>query len=79
MAHAVLVDKLECYGVRGTALQMFNSFLENRTQFMEISHDSGDGMVSYYKTSISGFRFGAPQASIMGPLLFFYKQKLSVV
>ena len=35
--HKILLDKLDSYGVRGSSYMCFKSYLENRTQFVEIS------------------------------------------
>ena len=59
--HKVLLRKLDHYGIRGTALKWMKSYLENRTQFVSI-----DGTNS----SEQQMKYGVPQGSILGPLLF---------
>ena len=58
--HAILLKKLYHYGIRGITLKWFESYLENRTQFVQINKD---------KSNIDKLRCGAPQGSILGPLL----------
>ena len=36
--HIILIDKLKYYGVHGTNLNLFSSYLENCKQYMEIDH-----------------------------------------
>ena len=59
--HAILIDKLEYYGVEGSSLLWFNSYLSNRKQFCTY-----DGKLS----PPLPLSTGVPQGSILGPLLF---------
>ena len=59
--HTILIKKLEHYGIRGIALEWLKSYLGNREQFVTIN-----GKNSTKKS----LKFGVPQGSILGPLLF---------
>jgi hypothetical protein len=59
--HQILMQKLNFYGVQGTELLWFKSYLFNRFQYVEL--DS-------IKSSLAKLNTGVPQGSILGPLLF---------
>ena len=59
--HIILIDKLKYYGVHGTNLNLFSSYLENRKQYPEIDN---------IKSNMLQITTGVPQGSILGPLLF---------
>lgn len=57
---------MEHYGIRGTALSLISSYLNNRTQSVHLPSASGNP----YKSDSLIIRHGVPQGSILGPLLF---------
>ena len=61
VSHEILLRKLWKYGIRGTALSFFKSYLSGRSQFTKI------GCVN---SRLINILFGVPQGSILGPLLF---------
>ena len=67
LEHHVLLAKLQCYGIRGTALRWFESYLTRRkmrvTGATSNTQDSTD--LKYCNVS-----YGVPQGSCLGPLLF---------
>ena len=60
--HKILIIKSQNYGVKGTSLQWFKNYLENRKQFITYENFS----TFYIKISC-----GVPQGLILVPLLFF--------
>ena len=59
--HSILIHKLTLYGIKWTALQLFQSYLSNRLQFVE----NDDTMSDTLEIST-----GVPQGSVLGPLLY---------
>ena len=57
----ILFTKLEHYGIRGSALQLFVSYLSNRKQYIQCED---------IKSRILLILCGVPQGSVLGPILF---------
>ena len=68
--HGILLDRLnQTFGIQGVALSWFKSYLSNRTQSVCIGGES---------LSEAHLRFGVPQGSVLGPVLFtMYTQPLA--
>ena len=59
--HEILLNKLDHYGIRGTALHWFQSYLSNRKQY--VFHNGESSKLQFINC-------GVPQGSVLGPLLF---------
>ena len=59
--HKILIEKLEHYGIRGTALDWFTSYLTGRMQYTFCNNK---------KSGLNKIICGVPQGSVLGPLLF---------
>ena len=66
LSHDILLRKLHKYGIRGTSLDWFKSYLSNRS--MRVKIQSSNGKMEY--SSYHHLTYGTPQGSCLGPLLF---------
>ena len=69
--HSILLHKLRHYGISNTPLMWFESYLTDRSQYVDL-----DGTMS----QTLNLTTGVPQGSILGPLLFIiYMNDINVV
>lgn len=63
VSHELLIAKLEFYGIRGSALDFFKSYLHERKQKVFLGEEiSNEAFIQH----------GVPQGSVLGPLLFIF-------
>ena len=66
LSHSILLKKLARYGIRGTNLEWFESYLRGRTMRVKIKSLTKPYTYSCYQE----LSYGTPQGSCLGPLLF---------
>ena len=66
ISHKVFFSKLDKYGIRGTCLSWFTSYLSDRKMRVKCVGENGITEFSDFKS----IKFGTPQASVLGPLIF---------
>ena len=59
--HNIMLEKLDHYGIRGIAKNLLESYLKGRFQYTNFDGESSEKLI---------VRYGVPQGSILGPLLF---------
>ena len=59
--HEILLFKMEHYGIRGSTLKWFKSYLSERKQYVYINGECSE---------LKQITCGVPQGSVLGPLLF---------
>ena len=66
LKHSTLLDKMEIYGIRGSAYSWFSSYLNQRQLRAKCRTGTGNSEVSRNYDIV----YGTPQCSCLGPLLF---------
>ena len=59
--HGILLQKLKYYGITGNSINLLQSYLSERCQYVEYNH---------HRSNTLSISTGVPQGSVLGPLLF---------
>jgi hypothetical protein len=63
------MDKLYQYGVHGISHKLIKSYLTSKTQQVKVTHVVNNQLKEYLSSSLP-VRYGAPQTSVLGSILF---------
>jgi hypothetical protein len=66
--HDILLSKLNFYGITGNAYEWIKPYLRNRFQRVETKNENPNYKIP---SDWGVIKYGVPQGSILGPLLFF--------
>ncbi len=69
LGHDLICSKLERLGIRNSALDWFKSYLEGRSQIVELQ-STLNKVTTSFRSSKSELTRGVPQGSVLGPILF---------
>lgn len=75
VCHLKLLNSISNLGVSRYAFSWFESYLSNRSQYVEITHLNNHNQLINIQSPSSSIHYGVPQGSILGPLLFICYMK----
>lgn len=70
VSHIKLLSILKKLGIKNRSLLWFKSYFENRKQFVEICALNSFNQLINHSSKLKDIKYGVPQGSILGPLLF---------
>lgn len=70
VCHKKLLDTLNNLGIKNRTLSWFESYLTDRKHFVEINHLNQYNQLTTTVSTLNTVKYGIPQGSILGPLLF---------
>jgi hypothetical protein len=70
VCHTKLINTLSSLGIKKNTLSWFKSYLTQRKQFVEINFLNNFNQLIPHRSKLSTVKYGIPQGSILGPLLF---------
>lgn len=71
VSHTILLSKLYDYGIRGAAYRWFQSYLNDRQQYVElVNHDINNKLETNVVSDIKTVNYSIPQGSVLGCLIF---------